>query len=289
MYAPFIILEGFKFLFVQELNLKCDSTGRIQQYTPQDNFGKYDGKKLNNHGSGPFCKFSIGSEWTGRCGVYALFVNDELLYIGRCQDLSKRFNSGYGYISYRNRLHDGQSTNCKINSMVLKHYHEGNEIGLYFNETNEHKHIENILLRKLNPPYNSTKHFISYSQSQNKKSHGSTIVKIPNKNELNFMTIEELKNKFHDDMVKYHHIRISRGYDAIKIGESIQKIGGYETAKKFIGANPTSGFINLVNKNLLNYSVEALVLQPTYTPIFTDKQRNICKKLLETYGYKITF
>jgi hypothetical protein len=150
-------IKGIPFKFVQELSPERDGAGQVKQFVPQDDAGKYAGKKLNKYGGGSFCRFSISSEWAGCCGVYALFTKEKLLYIGECQDLSNRFNSGYGYISFRNCLHDGQSTNCKINAMILRQYLGGNKVCLYFFETEDYKRIENVLLSKLTPPYNGNK------------------------------------------------------------------------------------------------------------------------------------
>ena len=149
-----IEIENFSFTFVQELSPQRDGNGEIKQFIPQDSTGKYIGREFNNNGDGPFCKFSIGFEWAGRPGVYALFTDDKLLYIGECQDLRRRFNAGYGHISFRNRLSDGQSTNCKINTMILKQYLDGKKVRLYFLETEDYKRIEIKLINTLSPRFN---------------------------------------------------------------------------------------------------------------------------------------
>jgi hypothetical protein len=98
--------------------------------------------------------------------------------------------------------------------------------------------------------------------------------------------MEELKNQFHDDMIKYHHSRVKGGYPATIIWNSIQENGGYETAKKFSGA-ARKGFLELVERNLLPFSIEALILQPKYAPLFPKSYREVCQNLLAKYGYKV--
>lgn len=152
----FVEIGGFQFRFVQELNPERDNTGQIKQFMPQSNYEHSSTSKLNIHGGGPFCKFSISSKWAGYSGVYALFSDEELLYIGECIDLYKRYYMGYGNISPRNCFQGGQSTNCKINAMVLDQYLNGKKVSLYFYETGEYKRVESTLLSKLNPQYNGT-------------------------------------------------------------------------------------------------------------------------------------
>ena len=149
-------IEGIQFHYVQELNPDRDPTGQIKQFMPQTRYTKHATSKINPYGKGPFCKFSINSEWAGRSGVYALISGKELLYIGECVDLRKRYNMGYGNISPKNCFRGGQPTNCKINTMVISEYTKGNKVALYFHETGEHKLVESRLLISLKPPYNGS-------------------------------------------------------------------------------------------------------------------------------------
>ena len=149
-------LGGVQFGLIQELNPKRNSAGEIQQFMPQLNYSKSADSRLNLHGKGPFCKFSINLQWAGHRGVYALFSDEKLLYIGECADLHKRYNIGYGNISPKNCFNGGQSTNCKINTMILKKYLDGKKVMLYFHETDDYKRVESILIGMFKPPYNSS-------------------------------------------------------------------------------------------------------------------------------------
>jgi hypothetical protein len=150
----FLDIENLRFVFVQELIPRRNDAGAVLQFMPQSRYKKSDTAKLNRHGNGPFCKFSISSKWMGRSGVYALLSGNDLLYIGECKDLRSRFNMGYGNISPRNCFEGGQATNCKINARILSLCQNGRKVQLYFHETDEYKRVESILLNKLNPQYN---------------------------------------------------------------------------------------------------------------------------------------
>jgi hypothetical protein len=75
---------------------------------------------------------------------------------GLTQNFAQRFNQGYGIIAPKNCYIGGQSTNCKINSMILRKYVCGEHVYLYFHQTSEYASIESELIQALAPPYNGT-------------------------------------------------------------------------------------------------------------------------------------
>jgi hypothetical protein len=154
-FKPQISLDKHVFFFIGEINPMRDSNGQILQFFPQSRYAKSSFYKLNAHGHGSFCKFTISPEWKERNGVYALYSNNELLYIGESIDLYKRFNTGYGNISPKNCYERGQPTNCKINKLILSHCLNGSSVALYFYETSDYKRIEKELRGAKKPPYNS--------------------------------------------------------------------------------------------------------------------------------------
>jgi len=81
--------------------------------------------------------------------VYAFRVNDELKYVGECEDLAKRVNAGYGNIAQRAMLSDGQRTNCRVNALVLAAVDDGASVRLFFHETQDRFAIEHALLTRL--------------------------------------------------------------------------------------------------------------------------------------------
>lgn len=62
---------------------------------------------------------------------------------------------------------------------------------------------------------------------------------------------------------------------------------GLKAAKQLISkSGGTYGFEVLWENNRLDLSVEALVLKPEYNDLFTDEEREICRKRLIEFGYK---
>ena len=143
-------IEGHEFWLVGSPQLRRDATGHFQEYThvlPEH-------ERANAWATGPFCTFGLPSAPPAP-GVYAVFVDDLLRYIGECENLSKRFSAaGYGQISPRNCHSDGQSTNCKLNANILAAAKEGRRIDVWFHPTNDFKEVEARLLTTLTPPWN---------------------------------------------------------------------------------------------------------------------------------------
>lgn len=110
---------------------------------------------MNKYGSGTFCRFSIHSKWSGASGVYAFFIDDVLVYIGQAADFAQRINMGYGNISPKNCFVGGQSTNCKINKMVLNAIKSGQKVTLYFHLTHDYNRVERELIKYYKPQYNT--------------------------------------------------------------------------------------------------------------------------------------
>lgn len=184
-------IENLVFVLVQELNPDRDSTGQIKQFMPQSRYYKSETSKLHSYGHGPFCEFYISSDWAGRRGVYALFCDETLLYIGETVDLQRRFNTGYGNISPINCFQGGQPTNCKINTMVLNQYLSGKKVLLYFYETDDYKRIESSLFRKLSPPYNGSTTYLTVTPQPLRLNHINTNTQNIRKKENDEMTNTE--------------------------------------------------------------------------------------------------
>src|SRR5262245_62043688 len=140
----------YDFQYVGAIQVQTDETGNLVEYT----YKLPDGVRPNRYASGPFCKFKLDSRVT-ESGVYAITVGGNLRYIGECENLLERFGSnGYGYIAARNCHHDGQATNCKINSHILGSARSGQTISVWFYPTTARKYIETELRDQLNPPWN---------------------------------------------------------------------------------------------------------------------------------------
>lgn len=94
-----------------------------------------------------FCHFRLNKDIKDS-GVYMWVINDKIRYIGSAKNLDERFNNGYGIISPRNIFYGGQSTNCKMNRVVVKN--QNKKIEIYFYKAKnyiEAKDIEKIMLQ----------------------------------------------------------------------------------------------------------------------------------------------
>lgn len=149
-HGIFKVLE-YEFQFIQRLIPECEN-GLIKEYAPQNQYANHDNLPVGPNGSGTFCRFSIQAP--AAPGVYLWVVAGDIIYIGETANLSKRFNSGYGNISPRNCYIGGQSTNCKMNKVVMEYYKKGQMIDLYFLPTEDYKQIELSLLRRIHTKYN---------------------------------------------------------------------------------------------------------------------------------------
>lgn len=147
-------LLNYNFEYIQDLIPEFDTNGKIKEFSPQDSYERKHEVQLNKYGEGTFCRFHIHKKWSGVSGVYAFFVDDKLVYIGQTKDFAQRFNAGYGNISPRNCFEGGQSTNCKINKMVLASVKSGKVVSIYFHTTSNCNEVESILIKYFNPQFN---------------------------------------------------------------------------------------------------------------------------------------
>jgi len=148
------VLEGYRFDFVASLDPERDETGTILESNPHERFPNPGSIPLNRYGHGPFCEFGI-SVPKGMTGVYALVVAGSVRYVGVCQDLGRRFNANYGHISPQDCYVGGQSTNCKVNHLILDAANAGEWVDLYFHHaTSDRLSTEAELITKWSPPWN---------------------------------------------------------------------------------------------------------------------------------------
>lgn len=99
--------------------IEPDRDGReIIEHAPHVQYLNVRGIPLHPWGSGPFCAFRVPAD--ERCaGVYVIAVGGAAKYVGECENLAVRFNNGYGSIAPRACFVGGQSTNCRVNSLIL--------------------------------------------------------------------------------------------------------------------------------------------------------------------------
>lgn len=101
--------------------------------------------------------------------------------------------------------------------------------------------------------------------------------------------MSDLEKNFHADMEHiYKYAKEQLKYNATRFWKMVCEKGGYQTAKQLIHtASPSDGFTVLWEKKRLDLSVEAHVLKAEYHTLFTDEEREICKKRLAEYEYSV--
>ncbi|MGE5552075.1 MAG: GIY-YIG nuclease family protein, partial [Bacteroidota bacterium] len=75
-------------------------------------------------------------------------------YVGECEDLAVRYNTGYGQISPRNCYEGGQPTNCRINAAILREVKAGRHVRLFWRETGDRFNLESHLIERFDPALN---------------------------------------------------------------------------------------------------------------------------------------
>lgn len=147
--------SGYVFKQVCAIDPERDSSGAVREFMPQSRYRNARSVPLNDHGAGPFCRFTV-ARGIGSPGVYVLALEGQPIYVGKCRDLAQRFGpQGYGAIQPKNCFVGGQSTNCKINNLILLHARQGQQVELWFHATSGPAPVERDLIMKLRPPWNT--------------------------------------------------------------------------------------------------------------------------------------
>jgi hypothetical protein len=96
-----------------------------------------------------------------------------------------------------------------------------------------------------------------------------------------------LENKFDSDMKNiFFTAKREIHYVAARFIQLVSEEGGVLAAKRLISKDGgTDGFTVLWENHRLDLSVEALVLKPEYSDLFTDQEKEICRKRLSDAGY----
>ncbi len=142
-----------EFTYVCDIAPVRTADGSVQQFMPQGRYMNAKNLPLSSYGSGPFCKFMISTRLQV-AGVYALASDEVAHYVGETDNLSRRFNSGYGNISPRNCFKGGQDTNCRVNHLLYTVVQAGKRVSLWFFPTDEYKAMEAALREALKLGWN---------------------------------------------------------------------------------------------------------------------------------------
>ncbi len=101
------------------------------------------------------------------------------------------------------------------------------------------------------------------------------------------MTVDPLIVEFNASMQEiYRRAKAEAGYNATVFLRMLQDRGPVETAQYLIHTTkPSDGFTALWERQRLDLTIEAHVLQPRFEALFTDDERDICHQRLQNYGY----
>lgn len=130
-----------------------DSTGKSKAYHPQLRYNNLKKLPLHLYGSGSFCRFQIPSN-QNMPGIYAIVIDKMIVYLGKCDNLTQRFNYGYGVIHPRNCYINGQVTNCRINKKIAEVFNSGSHVDLYFHQKDHPGPLEKKLIKIYAPKWN---------------------------------------------------------------------------------------------------------------------------------------
>lgn len=99
----------------------------------------------------------------------------------------------------------------------------------------------------------------------------------------------ELTRAFTEEMYEgYRCLARTINYRARQFLEMVTMHGGVGAAQRLLqGRDASDGFTRLWEEGQLNRSVEASVLRPKYTSLFTDDERATARRRLEAHGFNV--
>jgi hypothetical protein len=77
------------------------------------------------------------------------------------------------------------------------------------------------------------------------------------------------------------------GYNAVRFLRMVNEHGGVSTARLLLGTSSVSeGYTALWERGRLDLTVEAVILEPRWSQLFSDEQRSVAIDRLQDYGYQ---
>lgn len=96
-----------------------------------------------------------------------------------------------------------------------------------------------------------------------------------------------LEASFHQAMLDGYDQLAKLGYRATYFLRMVQELGGVQAARQLVTSDSYSeGFTRLWEMGRLDLSVEAFVLKPEYSALFTDDERTHARQHLTDMGYR---
>jgi hypothetical protein len=96
-----------------------------------------------------------------------------------------------------------------------------------------------------------------------------------------------LEQEFHQAMVNiYDRAKNEANYVATRYIQMVAEHGGVATAKTLINADrPSDGYTALWERRRLDLTVEALIQNPKWAPLFIPEEIEKARQRLKEYGY----
>lgn len=101
-------------------------------------------------------------------------------------------------------------------------------------------------------------------------------------------SLGQVERQFHQAMVAiYETAKRDLGYNATRFLQMISEQGGLATARQLLWSDqPSDGFTTLWSHHRLDLTVEAHVLKPDYTALFSEADRQQARMRLELHGWR---
>ena len=95
-----------------------------------------------------------------------------------------------------------------------------------------------------------------------------------------------LEAEFHRAMLNIYDAAAKLGYRPTRFVQMVHEHGGVAAAKRLLsGPVAQSGLTTLWELERLDISMEALVVQERWQPLFSDAERQAARDRLSAYGY----
>jgi hypothetical protein len=99
--------------------------------------------------------------------------------------------------------------------------------------------------------------------------------------------LADLEGRFDDAMMNVYRCALSEcDYNATRFLQMLYDHRGLKTARILLHAfNVSDGYVALWERHRLDLTVEALILEEDWHPLFSDQEREIARKRLTEYGH----
>ena len=96
----------------------------------------------------------------------------------------------------------------------------------------------------------------------------------------------DVQGRFDQEMLRIYQEAAKFGYRPTRFLEMVNTSGGVATAQQLLRKGPSDGFTRLWEEGRLDLSVEAIVLQERWAPLFTAEELETARARLEEAGYQ---